>query len=76
MKVEIDISCCGNCPYVKKHSDHPVSDEGIQVYEYSCGGVKWPKEQFSIPNREIGKIHKDCPLRPPEKSKPKKKTKK
>lgn len=75
MKVEIEITCCGQCPYVKTHADHPVSDEGICFCEYRCGKVEWPHKEFSIPNREIGKIHKDCPLKAKTKIKSKKESK-
>jgi len=44
-------------------------------HEYRCGKPEWPHEEFLIPNREIGKIHKDCPLKPKTKKKSKKKSK-
>ena len=61
MKIVTDIKSCYECPFVKRHADHPVSDDGIIRYDYKCGGVKFPEEQFDI--KDVYKIDKRCPFK-------------
>lgn len=67
MKVTIDIKNCYQCPFVKTYADHPVSDDGIVLYDYRCGGVKFPQKTFEIVNKY--EIHKNCPFRQSKKKK-------